>query len=439
VSDQGVEKLASVAQRKLDLLEGMLRIPSGDLHATLTHVTDLVAGATHADKVDAFVYDPSRDSLFAVGSSTQPLSALQRQLGLDVLPLSNGGRVVHVYNTGETFVTGNLQDDPEELRGVKEGLAIRSKVGVPLDVGGERRGMMMIASLKPDFFTSDDARFAESVGGWVGILAHRAQLAEQIARNAAEEGRRAVAEELMTVLAHDLRNYLQPLHMRLEMLRRRAERDGRQDDTGDAQAATKAVARLGNLVSDILDAARIDQGIFELRPQLFDLGAMVRETAAALSGPDRLVSVTVQEGETVSVVGDASRLRQCLENIIANALQKSPAKAPVSVFVRLLKTRADGPRAMVEVLDQGPGIPQDLLPRVFDRFVTADARGRPRAGLGLGLYLAKRIAAVHGGDLTAESPPGSGARFSLTLPAPTESGAPLLPPPSGSSRQSATQ
>src|SRR3954468_1347139 len=187
-----METRVRLAERHLDILEGLLRVPSGNVAATLSHVSDLVARATGADKVDAFLYDPARDSLFAVGSSTQPLSALQRQLGLDVLPLSNGGRVVQVYNTGETFVSGNLQDDPEELRGIKEGLGIRSKVGVPLDVGGERRGIMMISSLKPDFFTSDDARFAESVGGWVGILAHRAQLAEQIARNAAEEGRRAV-------------------------------------------------------------------------------------------------------------------------------------------------------------------------------------------------------------------------------------------------------
>jgi len=59
-----------------------------------------VAEATGADKIDAFIYDPTRDSLVAVGTSTQPLSARQRQLGLDVLPVSNGGRVVHVFKTG---------------------------------------------------------------------------------------------------------------------------------------------------------------------------------------------------------------------------------------------------------------------------------------------------------------------------------------------------
>jgi signal transduction histidine kinase len=71
---------------------------------------------------------------------------------------------------------------------------------------------------------------------------------------------------------------------------------------------------------------------------------------------------------------------------------------------------------MVEVVDEGPGIPPEQLPHLFERFRTGLPGGR-ESGLGLGLYLAKRIAAVHGGDLTAESEPGRGARFTLSLPA----------------------
>lgn len=87
--------------RLLETLEKLLELPSGDLPTTLSQASDLVAAATSADKVDAFLYDSTRDSLIAVGTSHQPLSALQRTLGLDVLPVSNGGRVAHVYETGE--------------------------------------------------------------------------------------------------------------------------------------------------------------------------------------------------------------------------------------------------------------------------------------------------------------------------------------------------
>ena len=415
-----MESRIALAERQLQVLEALLRIPSGNLASTLSHVSDLVAAATGADKVDAFLYDPARDSLVAVGSSTQPLSGLQRQLGLDVLQVSNGGRTVSVYRSGATFVTGRLDQDEDELKGIRQALGVRSEIGVPLDVGGERRGMLMIASLKPEFFSADDVRFAESLGRWVSILAHRAELAEQIARNAVEQGRRAAAEELVTVLAHDLRNYLQPLHMRLELLRLRAQRDRRKEDAGDADGAARAVLRLGGLISDILDVARIDQGVFQIQREFVDVGALVRDTAGMLSTAEHPVSVTVQEGEPVRAPADPRRIRQCLENVIANAQQKSPAKASVSVFVTMKKNRPDGAVAKIDVQDEGPGIPPHILPRVFDRFVT----GTPsQGGLGLGLYLAKRIAAAHGGDLTVDSAPGKGARFTLTLPGAPESDA----------------
>ncbi len=407
------QKTAS-PQRLLELLEALLRLPAGDLKTTLDHVGDLVAEATGADKIDAFVYDAPRDSLVAVGTSTQPLSALQRQLGLDVLPVSNGGRVVHVYKTGETFITGRLDQDEQELRGVREGLKIKSKLGVPLDIGGRRRGMMMIASLKPDFFTAEDARFAESVAHWAGIVAHRAELAEQMGRNAALQARRAAAEELVTVLAHDLRNFLGPLSLRLEVLKLRAQGPQREEDRRDLEAAASTLERLGALVSDLLDVARIDQGVFQLQPHMVDLGALVEEVAKVFSSAQNRVLVRVQEGQSIRVPADASRLRQTLENLIANAQQQSPAAAPVSIFVKSGKRERPGDVALVEVADEGPGIPQDMLPRLFDRYVTS---GERRGGLGLGLYLAKRIAEVHGGDLTVDSQPGKGTRFTLTVPA----------------------
>src|SRR3954467_8543625 len=106
-----METRVRLAERHLEILEGLLRIPSANVAATLSHVSDLVARATGADKVDAFLYDPARDSLVAVGSSARPTSVLQRQLGLDVLPLSNGGRTVSVYRTCEPYSSGRVDQD----------------------------------------------------------------------------------------------------------------------------------------------------------------------------------------------------------------------------------------------------------------------------------------------------------------------------------------
>lgn len=407
------QKTAS-PERLLEVLEALLRLPAGDLRTTLSHLGDLVAAATGADKIDAFLYDAPRDCLVAVGTSNQPLSALQRQHGLDVLQISNGGRVVQVFKTGQTFLTGRLDRDEHELPGVKHALGIKSKLGVPLVIGGERRGVLMIASLKPEFFTPEDARFAEAVGHWAGIVAHRAELAEHIGRNTAAQARRAAAEELVTVVAHDLRNFLSPLSLRLEVLRLRAQGERREEDVRDAEAAGRTVNRLGELVNNLLDVARIDQGVFHLQPRLVDLGALTADIAATLETARHPILVRLQEGPPVMVAADPPRLRQSLENLIANAVQQSPEAAAVSIFVKLRKRQRENDTAIVEIVDEGPGIPQEMLPRLFDRYVTGDRQG---GGLGLGLYLAKRIAAVHGGDLTVDSTPGKGARFILTLPA----------------------
>jgi len=349
------------------VLEELLRLPAGDMKATLSHACDVIARVSGADKVDAFLYERGRDCLVAVGSSTQPLSMLQRELGLDVLQISNGGRVVHVYKTGQTYLHGRVDQDPEELLGIREGLKIKSKLGVPLPVGGERRGMMMLASLQPDFFTEQDARFMETVAPWIGLVAHRAELATEIARKAADQGRRAGAEELITVLAHDLRNYIAPINMRINVLRMRAEAETRADELRDIELLGRSIERLGELVNDILDVSRIDQGVFHIQPQPIELSALVREVLA-------------------------------------------PATGTIHVFVRRRQHEKER-NAIVEVIDEGPGIPAEQMPHLFERFHTGRSEG-----LGLGLYLAKRIARVHGGDLTADSPPGEGARFTLTLP-----------------------
>lgn len=400
---------ADASPKLLETLERLLEMPATSLETALSEACDLIAAALHADKVDAFLHDPSRGSLVALGTSTQLLSARQRQAGLDVLQIANGGRVVWVFEHGETFVTGHLDDDPDELRSIKQGLGIRSKLGVPLEVGGVRRGVLMIASRTADKFDEHDVRFAEIVGRYLGLVAHRAELVQEIARVAAEDGKRAVAEELVTVLAHDLRNFLAPIALRLDLIGRRAEQDGRQVDAREASLARSGVTRLSNLISEILDIARIEQGVFELNLDVVELGELLDEIATVVSTPSSPVVTKVYED--LALKADPARLRQCLENLISNAVKYSPRGANVTVVARR-EYRDRGERIRVDVMDEGPGIPPELMPRIFERFVTDNHEG----GLGLGLFLAKRIAVAHGGDLTVESAPGKGTRFTLCLP-----------------------
>jgi signal transduction histidine kinase len=269
---------------------------------------------------------------------------------------------------------------------------------------------MMIASQQPDAFDTEDVKFAEAVVRWVGAVAHRAELVQEIERSAVEQGRRIVAEELITVLAHDLRNYISTIDIRVRTIRRKAELQGRESEVRDCDSALRSVGRLAALVSDILDAARIDQGVLMLEPQPVELTPLVDEVIETLStAQHRIVMKTSDE---LLIAADPKRVRQCIENILANAVQHSPDEAPVTVFIRRVK-RENGDAARIDIVDEGPGIAPEVLPHIFERFVTGKQR---KGGLGLGLYLAKRIATLHNGDVVVESKPGGGAQFALFLP-----------------------
>ena len=396
--------------RALVTIQRLLEAPGADLKSALVHACNALADAFAADKVDAFLYDESRDTLVALGTSTQPLSNLQKSLGLDVLPLSNGGRVTHVYQTGTIYRSGNVRADADELLGVREGLKVESLLGVPLVIGARKRGAVFIASLERDFFSEADEGFVQSAAAWVGMVAHRAELVEELGRNAVEQGRRAAADELVTVLAHDVRNYLAPISGRLHVLRVEAAARGDEAGREHADSALRSVSGLSKLVTNLLDVARIDRGLFDLDIEPVDLVAIAEEMAAALSRAEH--EVIVKASVPMVVAADRVRLRQCLDNLVSNALSHSPRAAPVTILIE--EFREDGaPWGHLQVIDEGPGIPQEMIPHLFERFVSGRAKS---GGVGLGLYLANRIAQAHGGRIKAESPAGQGARFTLCLP-----------------------
>jgi two-component system sensor histidine kinase MtrB len=145
----------------------------------------------------------------------------------------------------------------------------------------------------------------------------------------------------------------------------------------------------------------------DLKP--VELGELAKEVGNTLATPDH--AVTVDCSEDAVVRADPSRIRQCVENIVSNAIRYSPGEAPVTISIGTQKDGA-GEWGCLQVRDQGPGIPDDILPHIFERFTS----GPNSPGLGLGLYLARRIAASHDGELTVESAAGKGARFTLLLP-----------------------
>jgi signal transduction histidine kinase len=188
----------------------------------------------------------------------------------------------------------------------------------------------------------------------------------------------------------------------------------------------RAAQHLLELVNDVLDLSKIEAGKFELTLQPAAFPVLVEElfvTVRPMADEAGCELVLRHEGPRPTVETDPRRVRQVLLNLLSNAI-KFGAGQPIEVTSR----GAAGGGVAVAVRDHGPGIPADDLPRVFDEFVQLEhSRGQQvSTGTGLGLPISRRLARLLGGDLVAESTPGEGSTFRLTLPAraPARAGAP---------------
>lgn len=226
------------------------------------------------------------------------------------------------------------------------------------------------------------------------------------AREASEERlRRFVADA-----AHELRTPLTSLRGYAELYRQGAIPDA--EGVGNAMRRIESEGgRMARLVDDLLLLARLDQqrGL-ERKP--IDLADLVREavTDFAAVEPDRPVSQSM-DGDAI-VLGDPVRLRQIIDNLLANTRIHTPSGTPVHVSVTRNASHVE-----VSVADEGPGIALDDQARVFERFWRADpARVRSRGGTGLGLAIVASLVQAHGGTIALTSKPGQGATFTVRLP-----------------------
>jgi DNA-binding CsgD family transcriptional regulator len=182
--------------RLLETLQRLLGIQAPELSPALDQASSLVAEALGADKVDVFLHDADSDSLVAMGTSDTPMGHAQHQAGLNRQPIANNGPAVQAFQTGTPYLHGRIDHDPDQPRGMIHRLGIRSEMDVPLDVAGQRRGIVQADSQQVDFFTERDLHFLTAVSGWIGMVTQRSELFEQVAREAERRGERRTAEEI---------------------------------------------------------------------------------------------------------------------------------------------------------------------------------------------------------------------------------------------------
>ncbi|MBR4654872.1 MAG: HAMP domain-containing histidine kinase [Kiritimatiellae bacterium] len=229
----------------------------------------------------------------------------------------------------------------------------------------------------------------------------------------AEKARRddALKTRFVSDVSHELRTPLAALGVWADMLA-----GGRLVDAARRQHALDVIVqekgRMLRMVDTLLDYTRLEQKRRRYVPVEVDVGEVAREAAELLRGDFADGGVTVLAGENVRATADRDAVKEIFLNLLGNAA-KYAGEGPVEVDVS-----RDGGRVRAVVADRGPGIPDEVRARMFERFYRAEGRGAAaKGGFGLGLPISRRLARDMGGDLTAEARDGGGSVFILELPA----------------------
>jgi signal transduction histidine kinase len=250
----------------------------------------------------------------------------------------------------------------------------------------------------------------------------RLRAAEQELRAVAEQLREADRrkDEFLAMLAHELRNPLAAISASLPLMTRRQPEDLAEHRA--REVLSRQTQHLSRMVDDLLDVARVTQGKIALKRQTLDLRALLERAVdnarQTKSGPRHQVLECSLPPLPVLVDGDSTRLEQVLMNLLDNASKYTPDGGRIQVWLHA-RDGGHGPQAHVVVRDNGAGIPNDVLPKIFGLFMQADVPiARSLGGLGVGLTMAQTLVTLHGGTITANSAGrGLGSEFEVTLPA----------------------
>lgn len=391
--------------RYLETLERLLAIQATALTDVLDQASQRVTETLGADKIGVFLHESAPEALVAAGVSDTPLGRREREIGLDRFPFDAGGRAVEAFRTGAPYTTGRADQDPAMDR-LTQGLGVRSAMITPLMVNGASRGVVEAVSTRPDQFSAEDLRFLEAVSSWLGLMVHRAELAE-VARLVDLDHLRA---DFITMVSHNLQTPLTAVRLGVGLLQTGVSARLGPDEQRLLQDIDDNVERLRVRINDLLTVNQLDAGALRLERAPLDLRAVIAQAVTVVRPllGDKGQELELDLPRPLPLVGDARLLEQVLLNLLSNAQRHTPPGTRVVVSGQLTDREV-----RLTVRDNGPGIPAGEVENVFGRFYRLDT---PAGGSGLGLAVARAIVELHGGRVWAERREEGGVAFIVALP-----------------------
>lgn len=305
---------------------------------------------------------------------------------------------------GQALRLDRVADHPEARRLPPGHPPLGPFLGMPIHRQGSAVGNLYLA--KPPGaspFTSDDQANVELLAIHATVAIENARLYDEV------QAAVAAREELLAVVSHDLKNPLNAILLREELLARK--RSGDAELVDHACSIRRSIVNMQRLICGVLDAASLDAGHLTLDIEANDFRAVADEVLDVM-GPiaaEARVTLACRVAPELRAHFDRERLAQVVYNLLGNAVKFTPAGGRIE-----LDATASPTELLVTVTDTGRGIAPEVLPHIFERYFTTE---HGRQGTGLGLHIARGIVEGHGGRIWATSVPGKGATFHFTIPA----------------------
>ena len=388
----------------------------GDLDTVVAQIAHQAADLLGAERAAVLLVDPKGEEVAAQppghGLRTAQIARLR-------YPLSDDGAAANVLRGGRPFIANDAAGDRRDptARLAEE----RSVLMVALRAA-RASGVLRVSDKRHGLFTLQDARLLGVFAAQAAVAWENAQLYQAAVREREQllELER-LKSQFLQLVSHELRTPLASIKASAEVLLSTAPADLPEAHLRLLRNVDRSSDRLSALIADLLDLVRLEGGRLELDRERLDPRRIAEEAVATVRplaqgrgqkirlnlGPDAF-------GPDACVVdGDRRRLEQIVMNLLTNAVTYGPPGSSIWLTVN----HEDGDRVRLEVRDDGPGIPVQEQPLVFERFYRGDGEATRRTvGTGLGLPIARALAELHGGSLELTSEPGRGCTFVLTLP-----------------------
>lgn len=312
--------------------------------------------------------------------------------------------------TGEQFYLPNLDFASPEASEIARSSHVRTFLAVPLRHEDRVVAALCVASAEPHAFGENEILVVQLLARLAGSKLAHAQAYNEL-HAALEDAKQARAEvaDFASMIAHELGSPVAAIQHAAELLGL-ASLNPQQSRARDLIEMESRALRM--LVGDLRAASSLERDAFDLHMRVISLDTLVVEAGDFAQAIDDAHPVHVRVGSQVNVSVDPGRIAQVLRNLVTNAVKYTPPGAPIEI-----RSWRDEDWAWIEVVDKGPGIAPEDVDLIFSRFGRARHRSDHKIpGLGLGLYLSKRIVEAHGGELTVTSTPGEGASFAFSVP-----------------------